>query len=65
MISRDKLQQIIRIVNNRTRHTSGLRTGKGADPVLVWLETVDACRFLRVREKHIQEVYENVASQLE
>ena len=57
MISRDKLQQIIRIVNNRL-------AGKD-DPVLVWLETVDVCRFLNVRQKHIQEVYETVASRLE
>ena len=58
MISRDKLQQIIRIVNNRL-------AGKDADHVLVWLETVDACRLLDVRQKHIQEVYETVASRLE
>ena len=58
MISKEKLRQIIRIVNNRL-------TGKDADPVLIWLETVDACKALRVRDKHVQEIYETVASRLE
>ncbi len=58
MISNDKLKQIIEIVRGRL-------AGKDTDPIIVWLETVDACRFLNVRQKHIQEVYESVHSRLE
>ena len=58
MISNDKVEQVTRIVRNRL-------AGKDTDPIIVWLETVDACKSLRVRDKHLQEVYESVHSRLE